>query len=68
MSTRRFQLRSGVLPLPKAIASAPGGFNMRLSQGDTIDLEPHQIDRFIRQRIRAGDLVEVTGDKKGSAK
>jgi hypothetical protein len=64
---RRFRLVAGVLPLPKSLLTAPGGMNMRLEKGDTFELEATQIDRFIRRRIEAGDIVEITlPTKKGS--
>ncbi len=59
MTNRRFTVASGrVLVLPRSIAAGPGATNMRFTEGATLELAPGQVDRFIRNRIALGDLVE----------
>lgn len=59
MSTRTFRVAPGVrLLLPKSVATAPGSMPAELKEGDVIELE--QVSRYIRTRVLAGDLIEVT--------
>lgn len=57
---RYFQVQPGrvVIP-PRGVVAGPGATNLRYEAGETLELPDEKVDRFIRGRVRAGDLVEV---------
>lgn len=58
---RRFKLNTH-LTLPLDLLAGPGGLHARYEPGDVIELDPERCrvhDRFIRGRIRAGDMTEL---------
>lgn len=58
-----------VVVLPRHLS--PDGTNMRLESGKTFELDGALVDRFVRNGLRNGDLVDVTsaaGAEKGKAK
>lgn len=58
--TRRFRVADGrTVILPRSIAVAPTGQNARYVGGDTFEIDLEKVDRFIRSRVRAGDLEEI---------
>jgi hypothetical protein len=60
MSNRKFRAPIG-LNIPTVVATGPGGESIQLAAGGEVDLTAAQANtRFVRNRIRAGDLVEVT--------
>lgn len=62
MSTRRFKLINP-LTLPLELHAAPGATHRRVDAGEEVEIDAErcqQFDRFIRGRIRAGDMVETT--------
>lgn len=59
MSTRTFTVADGrTLTLPKGLLAGPGATNARYHGGETFELPASSVDRFIRGRLRAGDLTE----------
>ncbi len=59
MTMRRYRSR-GHLALPMSVLPAAGGENMRLQPGDVFEIAAEKVDRFIRLRLSAGDLEDVT--------
>lgn len=60
-STRKFKVAEGrVVVPPKSLLTAPGGKPARLEAGAELELPATSVNRFIRGRVRAGDLVEIT--------
>ena len=58
--TRRYRVAEGrSLVLPRSIATAPTGENMRYEGGETFEIDLEKVDRYIRARVRAGDLEEI---------
>lgn len=57
---RYFQVAAGrvVIP-PRGLIAGPGATNMRFQGGETLELPAAKVDRFIRNRVAAGDLVEL---------
>lgn len=57
---RFFEVQPGrtVIP-PRGVVAGPGATNLRYDAGETIELPADKVDRYIRGRVRAGDLVEV---------
>jgi hypothetical protein len=57
---RYFKVAAGrvVIP-PRGLLTGPGATHLRFGEGDVLELEAGKVDRFIRGRVRAGDLVEV---------
>lgn len=54
--------------IPKSIAAGPGMTAARYNGGDTFTLTPAQAaNRFIRNRVRIGDLVEVAKTERGAS-
>ena len=66
---RRFQIPDGKhLTLPLSLYAAPGAKHHRMCDGDVVDLDfskpnvqRHQ--RFIANRVKLGDLVELDASK-----
>lgn len=57
---RTFVVQPGrSLALPTRYGSAPGGGAATFRAGDTIEIPAGLVDRFVRGRVTAGDLVEV---------
>ena len=58
--TRRFRVAEGrSVVMPRSVATAPTGENARYEGGDTFEIDLDKVDRFIRSRIKAGDLEEI---------
>lgn len=58
---RRFKLINH-LTLPLGLQAAPGGVHRRAVPGDVVEIDDDRCrehDRFLRGRVRAGDLVEI---------
>ncbi len=57
---RYFQVQPGrvVIP-PQGLVAGPGATHLRFEAGETLELPTEKVDRFVRGRVRAGDLVEV---------
>lgn len=47
------------LALPTRYGTAPGGGGASFRAGDTIEIPAELVDRFVRNRVAAGDLVEA---------
>lgn len=63
MSNRTFTVAPGrVLTLPKALMAGPGATHARFAGGQSFELPAERVDRFIRSRLRAGDLIEGAVD------
>lgn len=59
--TRTFRVTEGrVVFLPLSTLPGPGQANVRLDPGDEVTLDAAKVDRFVRGRRAAGDLLEVT--------
>jgi hypothetical protein len=59
MSNRKFRAPIG-LNIPTVVATGPGGESIQLAAGGEVDLTAAQANtRFVRNRVRAGDLVEI---------
>lgn len=60
MKIRTYRVAPGrvVIP-PKGLVAGPGATNLRFAAGETIEIPADKVDRFIRNRVRLGDLVEV---------
>lgn len=73
MKNRQFIVPEGRhLTLPVGLLPAPGATNMRVAGGEVITLDDDdprtkQYQRFISNRIKLGDLVEVDADAATSA-
>lgn len=59
MKTKTFRVAVGVLVLPVGTMPGPGATHARYRAGDTFTVDAVRVDRFLRRRIAAGDLVEV---------
>jgi hypothetical protein len=63
MSTRTFTVAPGrALTLPKALMAGPGATHARFTGGQSFELPAERVDRFVRGRLRAGDLIEGAVD------
>ncbi|MEO7735521.1 MAG: hypothetical protein ABIY55_31495 [Kofleriaceae bacterium] len=61
MNTRRFKLHTH-LTLPLELLAGPGAAHTRCNPGEVVELDAERCrihDRFLRGRIRAGDLSEL---------
>lgn len=61
MSTRQFRLNTH-LTLPLELHAAPGARHRRATPGEIVEIDAERCrlhDRFLRGRIRAGDLTEI---------
>lgn len=57
---KRYRVADGrEVALPRSIATAPTGENARYVGGDTFEIDLDKVDRFIRSRVKAGDLEEI---------
>lgn len=56
---RKYRVVRGFV-LPTSIETAPGGVPRRLVADETLELDKSKADRFIRNRVRMGDLEEIT--------
>jgi hypothetical protein len=64
-STIRFfevQPNRVVVP-PRDVIVGPGQRHMRFGAGEVLEVPTEKVNRFIRGRVAAGDLVEVKGPK-----
>lgn len=75
--SRRFRAAPGAtVILPRSVMTGPGVTNVTIKgrdvagrgEGDVdeFELEHDQVDRFIRQRVRSGDLIELDPAPSGS--
>lgn len=53
------------LPLPRGTQAGPGGTTKILTEDDVVELP---LDTFVRRRVRAGDLVETTVERRRTVK
>lgn len=44
---------------PKGLMTGPGAKSRRFAAGELVELDAAKVDRFIRNRVRAGDIVEI---------
>jgi hypothetical protein len=59
MSNVKYRAPLG-LNIPTLIATGPGGEPIQLAPGDEVELTAEQNNtRFVRNRVRAGDLVKI---------
>ena len=61
MNTRRFKLHTH-LTLPLELLAGPGAAHTRCNPGDIVKFDAERCrihDRFLRGRVRAGDLSEL---------
>lgn len=61
MSTRSFRLNTHLI-IPIDLLAGPGAAHSRHEPGDVVELDVERCrvhDRFLRGRIRAGDLTEI---------
>lgn len=74
---RKFRVASGAtVVLPRSTMTGPGATNVVLKgravahrteeDVDELEIEADKVDRFIRQRIRSGDLIELEPAAGGS--
>ena len=57
-ATRTFTVQPGrSLALPARYGTAPGGGTFRA--GETVEIPAELVDRFVRNRVATGDLVEA---------
>ena len=64
MSTRRFKLNTH-LTLPLELHAAPGATHHRGEPESIVEIDEERCrmhDRFIRGRLRAGDMTELTSN------
>lgn len=64
MKTRRFKMINP-LTFPLDLHAGPGAAYRRAEAGDEVEIDverAQQFDRFLRGRVRAGDMVELTAD------
>lgn len=47
---------------PKGLLTGPGARHLRLRSGETFELPADKVDRYIRNRIKLGDLIEVAAE------
>lgn len=58
--TKRYRVADGrVVVLPRSIAVDPTGNNAQYKAGESFEIDLDKADRFIRARVRAGDIVEI---------
>jgi hypothetical protein len=66
MTTRYFQVapptpgEARIVIPPKGILSGPGATHLRFQPGEVLEVPAERVGRFIRNRVAAGDLVELT--------
>ena len=59
-AVRRFRVAEGRrVVFPRGVVVGPGATNLAYAGGELVDLPAGAVDRFVRNRIRLGDLVEV---------
>lgn len=59
-ATRTFTVQPGrSLALPARYGTAPGGGGATFRAGETVEIPAELVDRFVRNRVATGDLVEA---------
>jgi len=69
LNTRRFKLHTH-LTLPLELLAGPGAAHTRCNPGEVVELDAERCrihDRFLRGRMRAGDLSELANEPAASS-